>query len=144
MKKIILQIICLALIIFLTGCQDTYPEMKEDAIGFHPSSFEYGDEGFQSIEYNGRTYIMYGTIKNGFDYSELDKCIGYLHREEIESSNEDRFYTLKSDPDENFLYERYIGTTLMNPPSFFRAVDTKDVDINIPKYIESFEYEFWN
>lgn len=143
MKKIILQIICLALIIFLTGCQNTYPEMKEDAIGFYPSSFEYGDEGFQSIEYNGRTYIMYGTIKNGFDYSELDKCIGYLHREEIESSNEDRFYTLKSDPDENFLYERYIATALMNPPSFFRAVDTKDVDINIPNYIESFGYDYW-
>ena len=89
MKRILFGLLCLAFIFVLTGCNDKYPEMTEDAIGFYPNSFEYGDEGYQSIEYKGRTYIMYGTIKNSFTYSELDKCIGYLHREEIESSNEE-------------------------------------------------------
>lgn len=31
--------------------------------------------------------------------------------------------------------EYYVGTNLMNQPSFYRAIDTKGKEINILKYI---------
>ena len=40
--------------------------------------------------------------------------------------------------------EYYIGTNLMNPQTFYRAIDTKDKDINIPIFIESLKYNYWN
>jgi hypothetical protein len=32
---------------------------------------------------------------------------------------------------------------LMNQPTFFRALDTKGVEIDIPSCIDSLGYEFW-
>ena len=31
----------------------------------------------------------------------------------------------------------------MNQPSFYRAIDTKNKDINIPKFIDSLDYNYW-
>jgi hypothetical protein len=39
--------------------------------------------------------------------------------------------------------EYYIGTTLMNQPSFWRAIDTKGKDIVIPDYIDLLDYTYW-
>lgn len=43
----------------------------------------------------------------------------------------------------NFLMEYYVGTTLMNQPSFYRAVDTKDKDIEASAFIDELGYGFW-
>ena len=31
----------------------------------------------------------------------------------------------------------------MNPQSFYRAIDTRDKDIDIPKYIDDLDYNYW-
>ena len=153
MKIKILTAILIVLFLFcLTSCNIRYPELGKDAIAFQAGSFvdENDDSaGYLTIEYNGRTYIPYGTLKGTLTAKDLDKCIGYIVRDENSSfvvnkdDTDTRIYTLTDDPDNNFLMEYYIGTTLMNQPSFFRALDTKGKDIIIPEIVDSLGYHFW-
>ena len=153
MKKKILGILLMGvLVLSLTGCGIKYPDLEKDAIGFQTDN--YIDEndngvGYLTIEYNGRTYMPYGTLKGSLKEKDIDKCIGYIIQNEnsssiIDKDNKDtRIYTLIDDKENNFLMEYYIGTDLMNQPSFYRAIDTKNKDINIPKFIDSLDYNYW-
>lgn len=126
MKKKLLGIILLGVFVLgLAGCGVKYPELNDDAIAFDMG--EYIDEsddnaGYGTIVYNGRIYIPYGTIKNSIKSKDIKKCIGYIIQNENSSSVVDlndkntRIYTLVDDPDENYLMDYYIGTTLMNQP----------------------------
>ena len=127
-----------------------YPELDSDGIGFKYLSYTYNeDEGYNYIEYNGREYFPYGTIGGMFNTPKMDKCIGYIVQDEnatsmVDLNNKDtRIYTLEDDKDNNFLMEYYIASSEMNQPSFYRAYDTKDKDIYIPKYINSLDYSIW-
>ena len=153
MKKKILGILLMGvLVLSLTGCGIKYPDLEKDAIGFQ--TVNYIDEnddsaGYLTIEYNERTYMPYGTLKGSLKEKDIDKCIGYIIQNEnsssiIDKDNKDtRIYTLIDDKENNFLMEYYIGTDLMNQPSFYRAIDTKNKDINIPKFIDSLDYNYW-
>ena len=149
MNKISGIILLVALLFGLTGCGVKYPELEKDAIGFQTVSYidENDDNaGYLMIKYNGRTYIPYGTLKGIIKEKDIDKCIGYIIQDENNSSvvdkdNKDtRIYTLTDDKDNNFLMEYYIGTSLMNQPIFYRAIDTKGKNINIPRYIGDSNY----
>ena len=138
MKKII---VILVLLFIVSGCGMKYPELDKNAIGFSVSEYmDSKDDNalYLTFEYNGRIYMPYGTIKKTIRSSDIDKCIGY-----IEQDKDTRIYTLKADENNNFLMEYYIGTTLMNQPVFYRAVDTNGVDIDVPKYILSLDYNYW-
>lgn len=141
-----------ALVLGLAGCGVKYPELKDDAIAFDMG--EYIDEsddnaGYGTIVYNGRTYMPYGTIKNSIKSKDIKECIGYIIQNENSSSifdlddKDTRVYTLAEDSNENYLMIYYVGTTLMNQPDFWRAVNTKSSEIDTPKYIESLDYSFW-
>ncbi|MBR6232915.1 MAG: hypothetical protein IKQ98_03750, partial [Erysipelotrichaceae bacterium] len=54
-----------------------------------------------------------------------------------------RIYTLSGDSEQNFLMDFDDTIKLMNQPTFFRALDTKGVEIDIPSCIDSLGYEFW-
>lgn len=144
MNKLFTSIICLALCLLLVGCGMNYPELPEDEPGFEPqtvTSDDPEDGGYNSIEYNGRMYVPFGTLKNRIKEKNLDDCIGYI----IQENNymDVRLFTLTEDKDNNFLMEHYIATNWMNPPMFLRALDTKGQDIEIPNYIEDLDYEIW-
>ena len=153
MKRKLFEIILFgALVLGLAGCGVKYPEIKDDAIAFDMG--EYTDEsddnaGYGTIVYNGRTYMPYGTIKNSIKSKDIKECIGYIIQNETSSSiadsddNNTRVYTLVEDSNENYLMIYYVGTTLMNHPDFWRAVDTKSSEIDTPKYIESLDYSYW-
>ncbi len=151
MKKVLLLLfICL----LITGCGSELPELDDAAIGFYTGSFvdiEDDNAGYMTFEYNGRTYMSYGTIKGIMNWGkDIDKCIGYIVQDENASqvvdleNKETRVYTLVDDKDNNFLMVYYIGTTLMNQPDFFRAIDTKGIDINIPRYIDKLDGNYWD
>lgn len=146
MKRKMLEI--LLLIIFmcsLTGCGMKYPELKKDAIAFEQNNYvdEKDDNaGYLTIEYNGRIYLPYGTLNGTLKEENIKGCIGYIMEDDI-NDKDTRIYTLVEDKDVNFLLEYYIGSNLMNQPIFYRAIDTKDKDINIPKYIDDLEYNYW-
>ena len=152
MRRKLLLIVLLIVTVGLTGCRMKYPELGKDAIAFKTSNYvdEINDsDGYLAIEYNNRIYLPFGTLKGFIKEKYLDKCIGYIIQDENSSSvvnkdNKDtRIYTLTDDKENNFLMEYYIGTNLMNQPNFYRAIDTKGKDINVPKIINSLNYNYW-
>lgn len=152
MKK---EIVGLAMLlsICLAGCgKIAYPVLPDDPIAFTMGEFvdnEHDDALFGTIEYNGRTYIPYGTTNSSYDQKSIDKCIGYLIMDDNSTAVSDsdnkntRIYTVSEDSDNNFLMEYDETIELMNQPSFYRALDTKGIDIKIPKFIDASGYEFW-
>ena len=137
----------------LIGCgRKTLPELPKDAIAFEFGSFddvEHDHALFGTIEYNGRTYIAYGTINRLYKPSLVASCVGFIIQDEHSSavadpdSTDRRVYTLAGDPDHNFLMEYDDTIKLMNQPTFLRATDTNGKDIDIPGYIDTLGYAFW-
>ena len=155
MKKKLLGIILIVLLVVcifvLISCRNKYPDLKDTATSFNMG--EYADENngdkYATIKYNGRTYMPYGTLKGIIRSKNVSECIGYIIQNENSSSVVDendkdtRVYTLVEDSNENYLMIYYIGTTLMNQPDFWRAIDTKDKKVDTPNYIDSLDYNYW-
>lgn len=137
----------LGLVLFvITGCGNTrYPDLTDNPLEF--TMGEYIDSGdddasYATIEYEGRTYMPYGTIRQSIKKGDIEDCVGYL----VQNGNADideRIYTLTADPQHNYLMQNYVGNTMMNQPSFWRAVDTNGQAIDEPDYIESLQYSYW-
>lgn len=154
-RRRIVAVICVIMccLFVLNSCANKpLPDLAGDAIAFEIGTFidnEHDDAAFSTIEYNGRTYIAYGTINNKYKQRYIESCIGYIVQDEKVTSVADpsntnwRIYTLSEDPEHNFLMDFDDTVKLMNQPNFFRAVDTKGKDIRIPDYIDSLSYEFW-
>ena len=146
MKK---GIILLMIILFLTGCGIKYPELKDDAIAFEMGEYIDEDASYGTIEYKGRTYMAYGTLKGSLKSSDLKDCIGYIVEDKniqimVENKEKDaRVYTLTEDLGANYLMVHYIVSEIMNQPMFWRAMDTKGKDIKTPAYIEIPEEGYW-
>lgn len=151
-KKLFVPILFGILILGLCGCGIKYPDLKDNAIAFNMG--EYTDESddnakYGTIEYNGRTYMPYGTLNGSLKSKNIRECIGYIIQNENSSpavdgnDKETRVYTLAEDCDKNYLMVYYVGTVLMNQPDFWRAVDTKGNNIDTPKYIEPLGYNYW-
>ena len=100
-------------------------------------------------EYNGRTYIPYGTSNNKYKKSDIESCIGYIIQNANSSTVIDpnntnrRIYTLSVDPEHNYLMDFDDSIKLMNQPTFYRAIDTNGEIIDTPTYIDPLGYEFW-
>lgn len=94
-------------------------------------------------------YIQYGTLKGQIKTKDIKNCIGYIIQDENSSSytnlndKDTRVYTLANDKDENFLMVYYIGSSLMNQPDFYRALGTKNKNIEIPNFIDKEDYGYW-
>ena len=132
-------------LLFLTGCGRRIDyELPENPIEFHTGTFVNPadpDDTYQSIEYNGRTYIGYGTLRNSINGDDVGKCLGYIIQDGIVMKDE-LVFPLNADPDENYLVQLVSGG-IMDQPIFFRALDTRGKAIGTPPYIESLDYSFW-
>lgn len=151
MKNKLLRLTLIAVCILgITGCGVKYPDLKDNSTRFYTGEYidEY-DDVYLTIEYNGRTYMPYGTLKGTIKSKNIKECIGYIIQKEnndqvVDENNKDtRVYTLIEDPSKNYLMIYYIGTKLMNQPDFWRAIDTKNKKIDTPNYIDSLEYNYW-
>lgn len=149
-KRTLLTLLSLALALALSaGCGWSvvrdWPEPGEDALVFATYDFDNPDDpgdGYRALTYNGRVYIPYGNIKGRIPKSEAAACLGYINQDGVPMQDV-RIYSLVSDPDADFLME-VIVVGLMNPPTFYRAIDTRGCDIEQPAYIESMGYPFWD
>lgn len=153
--KIRLAAVCVILLslFVLNGCaKKSLPDLPNDAAAFEFGSFEDVEHDhalFGTIEYNGRTYIAYGTTNRLFKPGCVESCVGYIIQDEHSASVADpnntdrRVYTVTGDSEQNFLIEYDDTVKLMNQPTFYRATDTKGKAINVPDYIDSLSYEFW-
>ena len=139
--------------IVMSNCgKNSYPALPDNAMAFEMGTFEdaaHDSALFGTLEYDGRTYIGFGTVNNKFRHTAVDRCIGYVVMDENSSSNPDpndtntRIYTLSGDTDHNFLMDYNETAGPMNQPNFWRALDTRGEDIEIPKYIDDLGYEYW-
>lgn len=145
MKKITTLIFTFLFILIFGGCgKSLYPDLPQNAVAFETGSFidiNDDDAGYITIEYNGRTYMPYGTLGKTIHSKDIDECIGYIVREY--GDKDTRLFTLVGDDEQNYLMMHYVATTLMNQPNFLRAVDTKDKNIKTPDFINDLEYNFW-
>ena len=119
-------------------------ELPENPIEFHTGTFVNPadlDDTYQSIEYKGRTYIGYGTLKGTIGGNDIGKCLGYIVQDGVVMKDV-RVFLLNADPDANYLVQIFTDG-FMNQPVFFRALDTKGKKIGTPPYIESLDYTCW-
>ena len=98
-------------------------------------------DAYASFEYNGRTYIPFGTPADKLTGSDVRGCLGYI----TENGNKDessRVLLLSGDPDCN-----YLAVTDIDSPSLqttvMRAIDTQKKDIRTPDCIHDEGYTFW-
>lgn len=144
MKKSITTAFCIAVALLLTGCGRRIDyELPVNPIEFHTGTFVNPadpDDTCQSIEYNGRTYIGYGTLKGSID-DDVGQCLGYIVQDGVVMKDV-RVFLLKADIDANYLVQLVSGG-FMDQPVFFRALDTRGKTIDTPPYIERLEYPYW-
>lgn len=152
MKKIIF--VLLLCVFFISGCGINYPPLKDDAIVFEFGDFidhDDDDNGYGTLIYQGRTYIDYGYVKKSLKESDIIDCLGYIKIDEniqrLTGSQETdtRVYTIAEDANTNFLMVYYVGnsSTEMTEPTFYRAMDTRGIDIKLPSFMDSYNYKYW-
>ena len=99
------------------------------------------DDEYLCIEYSGRTYVPFGVLDGKLGGSDVDKCLGFIARTGSDDTDS-RVFTLTADPEHNFLVELN-ADGFMDPPMFYRAIDTYLEEIDIPSYIHDQEYDVW-
>ena len=133
------------IILLLVGCGSRIDySLPANPIEFNTGTFinpNNPDDDYISIEYNGRTYIPYGTINGIVPKDEMGDCLGYIVQDGTKMEDS-RIFLLAGDPDANYL-GRFETEGVMNQPDFFRAVDTVGQEITTPKYIDDLDYDFW-
>ena len=133
------------LIVSMTGCgKSIYPDLPADPIEFDMGEYTNEDDpedAYRTIEYEGRTYLPYGTLGKTIHKKDVGRCLGYLVQDGKELK-ECRVYTLADDTEQNFLMD-YNTDGVMEQPSFWRAIDTKGKDVVVPAYTDSLGYEYW-
>ena len=147
MKKLFTPAVSIAaaLLLILTGCGKRIDSaLPESPIEFHTGTFVNPadpDDTYQSIEYDGRTYIGYGTLKKSIDGNDVGKCLGYIVQDGVVMKDV-RVFRLNADSDANYLVQIFTDG-FMDQPVFYRALDSKGKKIPTPQYIESLDYSFW-
>ena len=137
-------LVLFAIMIF-TGCGSRIDySLPDNPIEFNTGTFVNPgnpNDTYISIEYNGRTYIPYGTINGIVPKEEMGDCLGYIVQDGTKMEDE-RIFLMSGDPDANYL-GRFETQGVMSQPDFFRAIDTVGQDITTPAYIDDLGYEFW-
>ncbi len=145
LKNVSLLFISIILIFsLLTGCSRIDYSLPKAPIEFSTGTFvnqNDPDDSYQSIDYNGRTYIPYGTLQGRITGKDVGACLGFIVQNGIKDENS-RVYLLTEDPDANFLVNFYIGG-IMDQPMFYRALDTTGRPIPTPSFINDLGYEYW-
>jgi hypothetical protein len=152
MKKPYALLTIVIMLVALSACgKSHYPAMPANATAFSYGTYvdAQGDTEYATIEYEGRTYLLYGTANSNFHPGkDVDACIGYVIEDSDDNApqNNDntdtRIYTLTDDTDHNYLVQ-YSVEAFMEQPNFLRALDTRQSDITTPDYMDSLGYDVW-
>lgn len=144
-RKSFILSVALVLLTVLSGCGDkidySLPDNPEVFMAeTYINPFDQ-DDGYMSIEYKGRTYVPFGVLDGNLGGSDIEECLGFIARVG-DSGTDSRVFTLTADPKHNFLVEM-TPDGFMDPPMFYRAIDTYLKDIVIPDYIYDQDYDVW-
>lgn len=132
-----------ALCVFLlTGCSRFDYSLPDSPLVFREQEYtdEKSGDSVTGFEYNGRDYAIFGTAKGGILSNEIGECLGYLQDENAPDDKNARIMKLTASDD--FLMSYYVGG-IIEGTNYYRALDTKGQDIEIPEYICDLGYSFW-
>ena len=138
MKLYKIAAIVLSGAILLSGCnlkKNPVYDLPAGARNYEQKYYEDQDESL--IEIDGRTYSFFGTLRGKMSDDSIRDCVGYL-----DGDKNTRIYRLMDDPYDNYIMVKNMEG-IMEQPSFYRAMDTRQKDILTPSYIESLGYECW-
>lgn len=96
---------------------------------------------YVALQFDGKTYIKYGTLNGELNSSDLGSCLGYLVQDD-QKITDIGIFPLSSDPDMNYLVT-LDNKGIMDKPSFFRNSETVGKDISTPSFIESEGNNYW-
>lgn len=146
-RKCVVCTICIGIVsLMLCACNKgkwvvDYPENPlriETHIFYDPNDIE---DGYMAFDYNGRTYIMYAHLKGTLRKEEMGQCIGCT----LQDGREDQWIIRLNAFEDDDIMLLYYPDGFMEPMIFYRAVDTKGKDLDIPKYIDpNPDWRFWN
>ena len=148
LKKLIFPILFpLVLIIgcaFLIFADRIDYSLPEEPILFDYITYEDTliDDSSLAIEYNGRLYLPYGTLKNRLTGKNVGSCLGYVVQEGIEMPDV-RIYLLKDDVNADYLVCLILGG-IMDQPFFYRALDTAGKETVTLPFIQDLDYPVWH
>lgn len=94
------------------------------------------DDTYLYIEIDGVVYVPFGVQNATITGDMIGECIAY----DADDSNS-RYYKLIDNSD---FIASYHVSGVMEQFTFFRRIDSKDKDIDIPDYIYDQEYLIWN
>ncbi len=144
-RKSILLSVAVVILVALAGCGNKIDySLPDNPIAFVSGEYvnpDDPDDGYMSIEYKDRVYIPYGVLDGKLGGTDVGECLGYIVQDGKVVENS-RVFTLSEDPDYNFLVDLN-AEGFMDVPMFYRALDTKGQDIDIPGYIYDQGYEVW-
>jgi hypothetical protein len=145
MKRLLLGAVVGLTVFMMCGCGNGINyDLPDEPQAFLTESYidpSDKDDGYETIVYNGRRYIPYGTLGKTLKGDDVGECLGYIVQDGVADKNT-RVYVLTADKDVNYLAE--INTEgFMDQPIFLRAEDTIGKDIDTPSYIESLNYGIW-
>ena len=130
----------------LNGCANSLRvEQPKTPLLFDTYDFtdpDNSEDGYRAFDYMGRTYIPYAELKNRITRGEVGDCIGFVVQDGEEHG--EWVVRLKAFESEDVLMI-YYPMGLMDPPHFYRAIDTKGKELALPAYMdtEGFGYDYW-
>lgn len=137
LKKLFYVLFVMSLI--LTGCgRELYePQLPEDYIVFDNFGFEsteVEEDVCPAFEYNGRTYYFYSYYCRNLYDDEVNEALGRIY----DDSYQYVMVSLSYNDSDDYLVNLYEGPRLMAPPNeVYRAIDTRNKEIDTPSFIES-------
>ena len=145
MKRLLCAAVSALAIFIMYGCGSSINyELPDEPEKFNTQTFVSPtdkDDSYIVIEYNGKKYIPYGTLKGKLKGKDVGECLGYIVQDGTEDRNT-RIYLLTANENSDYLAE--INTEgFMEQPLFLRAEDTKGKNTDTPSYIENLGYDFW-
>ena len=142
MKKNILWLIGTVILLFLSGCGQSI-KLPENPIKFVTYDFynpENPEDGYRAFDYNGRTYILFSSVKKSMKKSDIDECLGYIVQDGIQG---ELVISLSAFENDDVLMT-YYPNGFMEPYLIYRAIDTKGQVLSFPDYMDSESmYKFW-
>lgn len=150
MKKmrIVFAAAAAAVALLMTACGDSAESKYDFTMPDQPTEFvtkvvndpNEDSLSYAAVEYDGKTYVTYGTLEGELEQSDLGNCLGYMVQDG-QKLEDVRIFTLAADPDQNYLL--CMDKQGMMEKRFFRNSETLGQDITTPSFIKTKDYSYW-
>ena len=149
MKKLRIAAAAAAVALLLTACGSsaasefdfTMPDSPTEFVTTIVTDSEDSATQYPAIEFDGKTYVAYGTLDGDIQKSDVGSRLGYLVQDG-QKLEEIGIFTLAADPDQNYLLSMD-EKGIMENKTFFRNSETVGKDVLTPSFIKSSDYNYW-